>query len=108
MAESWELKSNISVGAFRAPRSNFIAGAEQSFLDEVAEITKKDPIQFRLDLLQKAKESPIGKDNDYDASRYAGVLELVREKSNWGNPPEGSVCNRSSYRTSVGKLPYVA
>ena len=97
LAESWELKSNISVGAFRAPRSNFIAGAEQSFLDEVAEITKKDPIQFRLDLLQKAKENPVGKDNDYDASRYAGVLELVREKSNWANPPEGIHRGVSAY-----------
>ena len=88
LAESWELKSNISVGAFRAPRSNFIAGAEQSFLDEVAEVAQKDPIQFRLDLLKKAKEKPVGENNDYDASRYAGVLELVREKSNWGNLSE--------------------
>ena len=97
LAESWELKSNISVGAFRAPRSNFIAGAEQSFLDEVAEIAKKDPIQFRLDLLQKAKENPVGKNNDYDASRYAGVLELVREKSNWGNPQKGIHRGVSAY-----------
>ena len=97
LAESWELKSNISVGAFRAPRSNFIAGAEQSFIDEVAEIAKKDPIQFRLDLLQKAKENPVGKNNDYDASRYAGVLELVREKSNWGNPQKGIHRGVSAY-----------
>ena len=97
LAESWELKSNISVGAFRAPRSNFIAGAEQSFLDEVAEIAEKDPIQFRLDLLQKAKENPVGKDNDYDASRYAGVLELVREKSNWDNSSEGIHRGVSAY-----------
>lgn len=89
MAESWELKSNISVGAFRAPRSNFIAGAEQAFLDEVAEAAGKDPIQFRLDLLQRAKENPVGEKNDYDAGRYAGVLELVREKANWNNTPEG-------------------
>ena len=89
MAESWELKSNISVGAFRAPRSNFIAGAEQAFLDEVAEASGKDPIQFRLDLLQRAKENPVGEKNDYDAGRYAGVLELVREKANWNNTPEG-------------------
>ncbi len=35
LAESWTIDSNISTGAFRAPRSNFIAGAEQSFLDEL-------------------------------------------------------------------------
>lgn len=85
LAEDWTIESNITTGAFRAPRSNFIAGAEQSFLDEVAEAAGKDPIEFRLDLLKKAQENPVGEKNDYDASRYAGVLELVREKSNWGS-----------------------
>jgi CO/xanthine dehydrogenase Mo-binding subunit len=85
LAESWAIDSNISVGAFRAPRSNFIAGAEQSFLDEVAEAAGKDPIQFRLDLMNRAMQNPVGENNDYDAARYAGVLELVREKSNWDN-----------------------
>ncbi|MHA8053876.1 xanthine dehydrogenase family protein molybdopterin-binding subunit [Aquirufa sp. OSTEICH-129A] len=86
MAESWSIPSNITVGAFRAPRSNFNAAAEQSFLDEIAEYMGKDPIAFRLELLKRAKESPVGKNNDYDASRYMGVLELVRDKSGWGKP----------------------
>ena len=83
LAEEWSIDSNITIGAFRAPRSNFMAGAEQSFLDEVAEEMGKDPIQFRLDLLQRAIDNPVGEKNDYDAERYAGVLELVREKSGW-------------------------
>ena len=83
LAQSWTLESNISVGAFRAPRSNFIAGAEQSFLDELAEEMGKDPIQFRLDMLQRAEKNPVGTQNDYDATRYAGVLEMVRDKSGW-------------------------
>ena len=33
LAEEWSIESNITIGAFRAPRSNFMAGAEQSFLD---------------------------------------------------------------------------
>ncbi|MBK6283161.1 MAG: xanthine dehydrogenase family protein molybdopterin-binding subunit [Draconibacterium sp.] len=83
LAERWTINSNISVGAFRAPGSNFNAVAEQSFLDEVAEAAGKDPIQFRLDLLKRAKENPVGERNDYDADRYAGVLEMIREKSGW-------------------------
>lgn len=86
LAEDWSVDSNISVGAFRAPRSNFIAGAEQSFLDEVAEAVGKDPIEFRLELLKRSMEKPVGEKNDYDAKRYAGVLELVRDKSDWGKP----------------------
>lgn len=88
-AEDWTIKSNVSVGAWRAPRSNFIAGAEQSFLDEVAELAGKDPIDFRLELFDKAINNPVGENNDYEAERYAGVLKLVKEKSNWTAPKEG-------------------
>ena len=85
LAESWVVESNISVGAFRAPRSNFIAGAEQSFLDELAEEMGKDPIEFRLEMLEKAKNKPVGENNDYDPERYAGVLKLARDKSGWNS-----------------------
>jgi isoquinoline 1-oxidoreductase beta subunit len=83
LAEGWDIPSNITVGAFRAPGSNFIAGAEQSFLDELAEEMGKDPIDFRLELLDRAMKNPVGERNDYDPERYAGVLKLVREKSQW-------------------------
>lgn len=85
LAEEWELPSNISSGAFRAPGSNFIAGAEQSFLDELAEVLGKDPFAFRLELLDKAFKHPVGEKNDYDPARYAGVISLLREKSDWDN-----------------------
>jgi isoquinoline 1-oxidoreductase beta subunit len=85
LAEAWQIPSNITIGAFRAPRSNFNAAAEQSFLDELAEAMGKDPIDFRLELLKRAKENPVGKNNDYNADRYAGILNLVKEKSGWGN-----------------------
>jgi len=84
LVEGWEVPSNITTGSFRAPRSNFNASAEQSFLDEVAEAAGKDPIEFRLELLRRAKENPVGDNNDYDPERYMGVLELVKSKSNWG------------------------
>ncbi len=87
LAEGWAIPSNITIGAFRAPRSNFNAAAEQSFLDELAELAGKDPIDFRLELLDRAKKDPVGKDNDYDPERYAGVLKLVKEKSNWDQQP---------------------
>ncbi|NOT73523.1 MAG: xanthine dehydrogenase family protein molybdopterin-binding subunit [Cyclobacteriaceae bacterium] len=85
LAEGWAIPSNITIGAFRAPRSNFNAAAEQSFLDELAEMAGKDPIDFRIELLKRAKENPVGKNNEYDAERYAGVLTLLKEKSGWNN-----------------------
>lgn len=84
LAETWSINSNITTGSFRAPRSNFMAAAEQSFLDEVAEAAGKDPIAFRLDLLERAAKNPVGEENDYDANRYAGVLKLVHQQSDWG------------------------
>jgi len=86
LAEGWEIPTNITIGAFRAPRSNFNAAAEQSFLDEVAEAMGKDPIELRLELLKRAKDNPVGKNNEYDPDRYAGVLRLVRDKSGWNKP----------------------
>ena len=97
LAESWSAESNISVGAWRAPRSNFIAGAEQAFLDEVAEEMGKDAIEFRLELLDRATNDPVGEDNDYEAERYAGVLKLVRDKSGWGKGDAGVHRGVSAY-----------
>lgn len=88
-AQQIKADSNITTGAWRAPRSNFTAGAEQSFLDEVAELAGKDPIDFRLELFDRAIKNPVGEKNEYEAERYAGVLKLVKEKANWGEKKEG-------------------
>lgn len=85
LAETWSVNSNITVGSFRSPRYNFLAGAEQSFMDELAELAGKDPFEFRLELLERARTNPVGENNRYDAARLAGVLELARERSGWGH-----------------------
>ena len=83
LIDSAEHKSPITTGPWRAPITNFLAYAEQSFLDEVATAAGKDPIAFRLELLDKAKKSPAG-DIKYDIDRMRAVTELAAEKSNWG------------------------
>lgn len=88
-AEKINTTTNVTTGAWRAPRSHFTAGAEQSFLDEVAELAGKDPIDFRLELFDIAINNPVGEKNEYEAERYAGVLKLVKEKSNWGKKVPG-------------------
>jgi isoquinoline 1-oxidoreductase beta subunit len=76
------MQQHVPTGYLRAPGSNGIAYATQSFIDELAEAAGKDPLQFRLDLLADPAETPQG---GLVASRMRGVLELVREKSGWAS-----------------------
>ena len=83
LIESIEHKSPITTGPWRAPITNFLAFAEQAFLDEVAMESKKDPVKFRLELLDRAKQKPVGAIK-YDIDRMKGVINLAAEKSGWG------------------------
>jgi isoquinoline 1-oxidoreductase beta subunit len=89
-------KSNITTGAWRAPYTNFLASAEQSFFDELAEELKVDRIQLHMDLLDKVKKNP--KPNIlYSPERLQGVLQLAVEKSNWGKSEAGIYQGLSVY-----------
>ncbi len=86
--ETGNYKSAITTGAWRAPYTNFLAFAEQSFLDEIAEHLEVDPAQLRLDLLKNVKD---GEDEriQYSAKRMTDTINLVIEKSNWKNTKSG-------------------
>ena len=81
-------KSNITTGPWRAPYTNFLATAEQSFFDELSEELGVDRVQLHMDLLDKVKHNPDAKIN-YKPERLQGVLQLVAEKANWGSSSSG-------------------
>lgn len=96
LVESHELKSNITTGAWRAPITNFLAFAEQSFFDEVASELGIDPVQLRLDMFARAKTNPVGA-LEYDVDKSIGVIKLAAEKSGWGKAAEGVYQGFSTY-----------
>ncbi len=89
-------KSVITVGAWRAPYTNFLAFAEQSFFDELADVLGKDRIQMRLDLLKKVDKSADERLR-YSPERLAGVINMAVEKSNWGKTSKGVYQGFSTY-----------
>ncbi len=94
--DSGSYKSNITTGAWRAPYTNFLAFAEQSFFDELAETMGVDRIQLRLDLLQNVKGNTDEK-IQYSAERMENVIHKAVEKSNWGNVADGVFQGFSAY-----------
>ncbi|MDD7915192.1 xanthine dehydrogenase family protein molybdopterin-binding subunit [Polaribacter ponticola] len=81
-------KSNITTGAWRAPYTNFLAFAEQSFFDELAIELNVDKLQLRIDLLQNVKGT-TDKTIEYSGQRMEDTINLVKEKANWGKTEEG-------------------
>ncbi|MFM2400687.1 MAG: hypothetical protein RI950_203 [Bacteroidota bacterium] len=86
LIESFDQKSAVTTGPWRAPITNFLGFAEQAFLDEVAEVAGKDPVQMRLDLLAKVKTNPVGKIT-YEPARFEEVIKQVAEKAQWKKKP---------------------
>jgi isoquinoline 1-oxidoreductase beta subunit len=64
----------------------FQAFATQSFIDEIAIVTKQDAVQFRLALLAQSPQVPAahGGTPTCDNSRLAAVLARCAEKIGWG------------------------
>lgn len=88
LIESIDYKSPITTGAWRAPITNFLGFAEQAFIDEVAQAAGKDPVQFRLELLTKARTTPVGAIK-YSIDRMEGVIKMAAEKSAWSTKKPG-------------------
>ena len=80
------IPSNVPFGWWRAPGSNGISFAVQSFIDELAHAGGVDPLEFRMTLLSRG--GPKGR---YDLKRMKGALKAATEKAGWGTSlPKGS------------------
>ena len=101
-----KIESNITTGAWRAPYANFLAFAEQAFLDELAGILSKDAVDFRLELLEQAKNNPVGEEYNYEVDKFAGVIKKAAEVSGWTSGAKKNLgfCAYYSHNTYVAEV----
>ncbi len=93
------IECRIPMGWWRAPGNCAFAFVTQGFVDELAVASGRDPLQFKLDLLDSAQPPPAPQPGPpggrggfgggefgggLNAERAKGVLRLAAEKAGWG------------------------
>jgi CO/xanthine dehydrogenase Mo-binding subunit len=82
-------KSAVPRGWWRSVENSINAFVVQSFIDELAHAAGKDPIEYQLAMLpagRKVEHKGPSKDYPFESDRLRRVIEVAREKSNWGKP----------------------
>src|SRR5439155_1573231 len=81
--------TGIPVGFWRSVNNSYNAFVVEGFIDELANAAKKDPYEYRRDLLGKAP-------------RHLRVLNLAASKAGWGTPlPTGRSRGIAVYKSSI-------
>lgn len=107
------LDTAVPTGPMRAPQSNAHAFVYQGFLDEIAQASGRDPVDFRFELLKavaarrtllmKAAIDPTSPFAPFDPNRMLACLAKVKAVSDWGRPrPKGTGLGVAFYYTLAG------
>jgi isoquinoline 1-oxidoreductase beta subunit len=80
------LHTRIPRGQWRAVEDSMNVFVYQGFIDEVAHLAGRDPLEYRLELLGSPREMPYDSDPKYtyNTGRLAAVLRLAADKAGWG------------------------
>jgi len=104
------MMGGMPTGPMRAPTSNAVCFAHQSFIDEVAIAAGKDPLEFRLELL--ALPVPAGATRaGMNPQRMSDILKVVRDRSGWATRaslPKGIGMGCAFYFSHQGHFATVA
>ena len=101
--ENGPAKHHVRIGWLRSVSNIYHAFALHSFIDELAHLARRDPVEYLLDVLGKPRQidfkaegteySNYGKSLDQfpvDIGRMRRVVELAAEKSGWANKKPGN------------------
>lgn len=118
----------IKTGALRAPGANAQCFVMQSFIDELAHAAGKDPVEFRVALLDgpgkdivheaakpKVENEGAPRPSDrapvpYNAERMRNVLTTVADRAGWGKRtlPKGTALGIAFHYSFQGYFAHVA
>ena len=116
MVEHRTIESPVRTGAWRSvfyPPNTF---ARESFLDEVALATRRDPLELRLALLPSGTSFPWAA-RTVSRDRLRAVVELAARKAGWGSAVPGRAgrrvgrglaCNAYHGRTVIAQVAEVS
>jgi len=116
-AENGPAKNHVRIGWLRSVANIYQAFAISSFADELANLAKRDSVEYLLDILGQPRQIPLGKDyinhgkslDQYpvDTGRMRRVIELAAEQSGWAKkkPSKGHALGIAAHRSF---LTYVA
>lgn len=85
------LRTPVPAGYWRSVGHSHNAFFTESFIDELAHAAKRNPFEFRRDLLQSHP-------------RYRAVLELAAAKAGWGKPLPAGVARGIALHESFGSI----
>lgn len=114
LVENYELSMSMlplatPCGPWRAPGSNAIAFAVQSFLHELAVAANRDHLEFLLEVMGEPRWLGKQEGRDLNTGRAAQVINLAAEKAGWGRKmPRGRGLGLSFHFSHMGHLAEIA
>jgi isoquinoline 1-oxidoreductase beta subunit len=88
-AENGPAESHVRIGWLRSVANIQHAFAISSFVDELAHLAKRDPVEYLLDVLGQPRKidlggrGPLAAKFPLDTGRLRNVIELAAERSGW-------------------------
>jgi len=88
--ENAKAEPHVRIGWLRSVCSIFHSFGINSFIDELADKAKKDPLQFKLDLIGKDRIREENSPHPLNTTRLKNVMNIAAKKADWGrNLPKG-------------------
>jgi isoquinoline 1-oxidoreductase subunit beta len=88
-AENGPAKAQVRIGWLRSVANIYHAFAVHSFVDELAQLAKRDSVEYLLDVLGQSRKVDVGQRGPMaekfplETGRLRRVIELAAERSDW-------------------------